>query len=97
MHLRTSIEIPNGVEHLESDRDTPKVSEAGAILNPPGPDCGIEQKQVHRVRGGKKSRPREGGRAEARGPRRREELEARQGQPTANGVCDLCMDLCLPG
>ena len=36
-HLGTSIHIPRSSEHLESDRDTPEVSEAGAIINPPGP------------------------------------------------------------
>ena len=39
MHLNISIQIPSSSEHLESDRDThtPKVSEEGAIINPPGP------------------------------------------------------------
>ena len=36
MHLNTSLQIPSRTEHLESDHNTPKVSEAGAVINPPG-------------------------------------------------------------
>ena len=34
MHLSTSIQIPSCSDHLESDRDTPKVSEAGGSYKP---------------------------------------------------------------